>query len=125
MSLDSYNDEKSNFTEQLVKDGSASIDHQNLQKLAVEMLKVSRGLSPQIVNELFQFREQTPYELRQRSQFQISFVHSVFSGIDSLKFIGPKNWLVVSNEIKQKSLGKFRNAIIQWKPLSCPCRLCK
>ena len=102
MSLDSYNDEKSNFTEQLVKDGSASIDHQNLQKLAVEMLKVSRGLSPQIVNELFQFREQTPYELRQRSQFQISFVHSVFSGIDSLKFIGPKNLLVASNEIKQK-----------------------
>ena len=66
------------------------------------MFKVSRDLSPQIVNELFQFREQTPYELRQRSQFKISFVHSVFSGIDRLKFIGPKNWLVVSNEMKQK-----------------------
>ena len=51
-----YNDKKSNFNELLVKDGSASIHHQNLQKLAVEMLKVSRGLSPEIVNELFQFR---------------------------------------------------------------------
>ena len=39
------------------------------------MFKVSRGLSPEIVNELFQFRKQIPYELRQRSQFQIPWVH--------------------------------------------------
>ena len=70
-----YNDKKSNFNELLVKDGSVSIHHQNLQKLAVEMFKVSRGLSPEIVNELFQFRKQIPYELRQRSQFQIPWVH--------------------------------------------------
>ena len=35
-----------------------------LQKLAVEMFNVSRGLSPEIGNELFQFREEIPYELR-------------------------------------------------------------
>ena len=62
-------DKKSNFSELLVKDGSISIDHQNLQKLAAEMFKVSGGLSPEIVNELFQFREQIPYELRQGPQF--------------------------------------------------------
>ena len=37
-----------------MKDGSVSIHHQNLQKLAVEMFKVFEGLSPDIVNELFQ-----------------------------------------------------------------------
>ena len=31
------------------------------------MFKVSRVLSPEIVNELFQFREQISYELRARS----------------------------------------------------------
>ena len=87
-----YNDKKSNFNELLVKDGSVSIHHQNLQKLAVEMFKVSRALSPEIVNELFQFREQIPYKLRQRSQFQIPWVHPVFSGTESLKFFGPKVW---------------------------------
>ena len=69
-----YNDKKSNFNGLLVKDGSVSIDHKNLQKLTVEMFKVSRGLSPEIVNELFQFREQISYELRQRHQFQIPWV---------------------------------------------------
>ena len=93
-----YNDKKSSFTKLLVKDGCL---YQNLQKLAVEMFKVSRGLSPEIVNELFQFREQIPYELRQRPQFQIPWVHSVFSGTESLKFLGPKVWARVPNEMKQ------------------------
>ena len=62
---------------------AASIHHQNLQKLAVEMFKVSRGLTPEFFNELFQFGKQIPYELRQRSQFQIPWVHSVFSGAKS------------------------------------------
>ena len=51
------NDKKSNFNELLVKDGSVSIHHQNLQKVTVEMFKVSRRLGPEIVNESFQFRE--------------------------------------------------------------------
>ena len=105
---------------------AVSIHHQNLQKLAVEMFEVSRGLSPEIVNELFQFREQLPYELRQTSQFQIPWVHSVFSGTESLKFLWPKVWALVPDEMKQlESLGEFRNAIKQWKPTSYPCRLCK
>ena len=118
-----YNDKKSNFNELLVKDGLVSIHHQNLQKLTVEIFKVSRGLSPEIVNQLFQCREQISYELRQRSQFQIPWVHSVFSGTENLKFLWPKIWVLVSNEMKQlESLGKFIHAIKQWKPTSCPCR---
>ena len=116
-----YNDKKSNFNELLVKD-SCLYPSSKFTKQTVEMFKVSRGLNPEIVNELFQFREQIPYELRQRSQFQIPWVHSVFSGTESLKFLGPKVWALVPNEMKQlESLGKFRNAIKQWKPTSCPC----
>ena len=110
-----YNDKKSTFNGLLVKDSYVSIHHQNLQKLVVKMFKVSRGLSPKIVNDLFQFREQIPYELRQRSQFQVPRVHSVYSCTENLKFLGPKVWALVPNEMKQ-SLGKFRNAIKQWKP---------
>ena len=65
------------------------------------MFKVPRGLSPKTVNELFQFREQIPYELRQRLQFHIPWVHLVFSGTESLKFLGPKIWALVPNEMKQ------------------------
>ena len=65
------------------------------------MFKVSRGLSPEIINELFQFRDQISYESRQTSQFQIPFVYSVFSDTDTFKFLGPKIWVLVPNEMKQ------------------------
>ena len=39
------------------------------------MFKVSRGLRPETVNELFQFRGQVPYELRQRPKSQIPWVY--------------------------------------------------
>ena len=45
-------------------------DHQDLRKLAVELFKVSKGLSPKIVTELFQCRDQIPYELRQNVSFR-------------------------------------------------------
>ena len=51
-----YNDKETNSNELPSKDGSVSIHHQNLQKFAVEMFDFSRGLSHEIVNELFQFR---------------------------------------------------------------------
>ena len=79
----------STFNE-LLENVAISINHQNLQKQAVEMFKVFKGLSPEILNEVFQFREEITYELRQRSQFHISSTHSVFNGAESLKFLGPK-----------------------------------
>ena len=98
-----YNDKKSNF--------NVSIHHQDLQKLEVEIFKVFKGLSPEIINKLFQFRQQIPYELRQGSQFQVPWVHSDFSGTESLKCLGPKICVLVPNEMKQlQSVGKFRNA---------------
>ena len=90
------------------------------------MFKVSTDLSPKILHELFQFREQLPYELKQRSQFQIPLVHSVFSGTESIKFLGSKILALVLNKMKQlESLGKFRNVIKQWTPTSSPCRQCE
>ena len=64
-----YNNKKRNVNDLLEKDDSVSIHHQSLQKLAVEMFQVSTGLNSELVNEIFQSREQTPYQLRQRPQF--------------------------------------------------------
>ena len=38
--------------------------HQNFKFLAIEMFKVFKGISPQIVKEIFQFRDPMPYKLR-------------------------------------------------------------
>ena len=40
---------------------SFSIHHRNIQTLAIEILKFLNGLSPQIMNEVFQFKWSAPY----------------------------------------------------------------
>ena len=56
-----YNNKKSNFEELLEGDGSVAAHHQNIRFLAVEMFKVFEVISPQIVKEIFQFRDAMPY----------------------------------------------------------------
>ena len=56
-----YNDKKSNFENLLDKDKSVSIHHKNLRSLAIEMYKVHRGISPEILNDLFPLREADQY----------------------------------------------------------------
>ena len=84
-----YSDKTSDFSELLEKDGSVSIHFQNIRQLAIEILKVWKGWCPEIVKGLFQFRYDTPSNLRERSQFYIPPVRTVFSGIEGIKYLGP------------------------------------
>ena len=53
-------------------------------------------------------------------------VRSVSYGIDTLSFLGPKIWSIVPIEIKEAtSLREFKNKIKGWRPVECPCKLCK
>ena len=50
----------------------------------------------------------------------------VFSSIESIKFLGPKIWELIPNEMKElESLWKFKRAIKLLKPTPCLCRMCK
>ena len=90
------------------------------------MFKVSKCLCPEIVKGLFQFRNEIPYNLRQRSQFHIPPVRTVFSGTESIKFFSPKIWELIPDEMKElESLWEFKRTIKLWKSTSYSCRLCK
>ena len=121
-----YNDKTSSFEQLLENDNSVSMHHRNIQTLAIEMYKVTNGLSPEIMNELFQIREESRYNLRYTSQFTIPPIHSVYNGRESVSFMGPKIWRLIPPAFKQiKSLSGFKKAIKEWKPSNYPCRLCK
>ena len=87
------------------------------------MFKVSKGLCPEIAKGSFQLRNEIPYKLRQRSQFHILPVPTVFIGTESIKFLSPKIWELIPDEMKElESLWQFKRAIKEWKPTSCSCR---
>ena len=48
---------KLNFEELLERADSVYIHHKNFRFLVIEMFKVFKGIKPQIVKEIFQFRD--------------------------------------------------------------------
>ena len=119
------NDKKSSFKELLETGKFVSIHIKNLQVLATEMFNVYRDISPPIVKQFFQARN-NDYNLRQFSQFELPNVRSVFSGTESVLFLRPKIWNIVPNEfMKETSLHAFKKLTKKWQPENSPCRLCK
>ena len=95
----------------LNKDNSVSMYHRNLQALATEMFKIHRGLSPDILREIFVPKVRL-YNLHQNNTFERRQVHSVHKGTESLSFLGPKIWDLVPLELKQlESLEVFKLTI--------------
>ena len=120
-----YQDRISTFQELLNKGNSVSVHYRNMQTLATEMFKIHRGLSPDILTEIF-VPKISLYNIRRNNTFERRQVHSVYQGTESRSFLGPKIWDLVPLELKQlESLEIFRLKIKKWVPFECPCRLCR
>ena len=58
-----------------------------------------------------------PYNLTQMFQFHILPVRTVFSGTESIKYLGSKTWELIPEEIKElENLWEFKRAIKLWNP---------
>ena len=59
-----YSDQSSTFEELLEREKTFSIHHKNIQSIAVEIYKFVNGLSPEIMNTVFNSKENSRYSLR-------------------------------------------------------------
>ena len=92
-----YNDKQSSYEELLIKDGTVSIHHRNIQTLAAEMLKVKNEMSPEIICDIFTKRINNHYNLRHINHFETLFVRTVRNGMESVSYLGPKIWDIENN----------------------------
>lgn len=81
------------------------------------------GLSPKIMDLILPLNSRAKYP--GEGVFKTSNVKTVSWGTETLSHLGPKIWEIVPNDIKKFSLSKFTKKIRKWKPIDCPCRLCK
>ena len=103
-----YKDFNSSFQELLTEDNSLNIHHRNLQKLVTEIFKVKNGLSPELMNDVFEFIEK-PYSLRTTSHFRSRKIHTTKYGIEKPSSLGCKLWNLIPNEYETiESLGDFK-----------------
>ena len=119
-----YNDRISSYEELSDKDNSVLIHQKNLQKLAIEIFETYTA--PQIMNEVFPRNYDLNYNLRRHPEFASRAINTVHYGSESLSFLGPKMWEMLSLDLKNSDfLDSFKSEIKNWRPQECPCWLCK
>ena len=98
----------------------------NLQFLATDTSKAKNDLSAEIMKDVFELKEPS-YSLRSKGNYFVrGNVKTTHYGIQSIKYLAPKIWDLVPDQIKHcGSLTKFKHFIKSWSPSDCPCRLCK
>ena len=75
------------------------------------MYKVHRGISPEILNDLFPLKQADQYNLRNRSQVIIPNVKTVNHGFESLIYLGPKIWETIPQHLKNGTRIVFMSAL--------------
>jgi len=121
-----YQDYNTPFNELLEKDGSVTIHHRNIQKVAIEMFKVKNNLSHQFIQDIFQIKN-IYHNTRSNAYFSRPNVNSVLKGELSLRSFGPIVWndMLPDNLKTGKDLDIFKENIKKWIPQNCPCKLCR
>lgn len=106
------------------KKGNSVTKHkQHLRFFATEMLKIMKGVTSFMLNELFNSNERDNYILRNSSYLSLPITKTVFSRLEALSYLGPKVWEIVPLEIKVvDSLLESENNI---RHFEYPCRICK
>ena len=91
----------------------------------IEVYKFLNGLSPPIMEQIFNIRKNT-YNVRNFRTFSTRNVRTHIYGTEIVTYKRSQLWNRVSTEIKNsQSLMIFKKAIKQWTCSNCACRLCK
>ena len=120
-----YDDNVSTFDQLLAMDKSFCIQHQIIQRLLIEIYKALHDISGKSLKELFVKGEST-ISLCSKHELVISLVNSVLKGKNSLRYFGSVIWNSQPTEIREDpSILSSVTKIKQWKPIACPCAICK
>ena len=88
------------------------------------MFKVINNIAATIIDDLFTIYHS--YNLRSKSKFVVPSVRTVHNGENSMQYYGALIWHMIPGYIKEpETLDIFKGKIRKWKPINCPCLLCK
>ena len=92
----------------------------------VEMFKAKNGIEPQLLQGIFEKNDYHGPTLRNSKHFKRPNVNTVKYGKRSLQNLGTRLWSQIPNFIQEiDTLGKFKEFMKRWRPIKCPCDLCK
>ena len=113
-----YNDHISSLKELLSKAGTFTIHEQNIQNLAIEILKALNDLSAPEFLELFQLNESL-YGLTSNGPQKLCIpnMNSVRFDKGFIQYFGSVIWNSIPAKIRNaKTLSSFKKKLRKWKP---------
>ena len=111
-----YKDFNLLFQVLLIEDNSLSIHSRNQQKRVNEIFKVKNGLSPELMNDVFEFIEKQS-SLQSTLHFRSRKIRTTKHGIETPSYLGSKLRKFVPNEYKtSESLADIKVKLKTWVP---------
>ena len=108
-----YDDYTNSFETLLLIDKTVCVHHRNIQKVALEMYKVKHHLSPNLICDIFDIKDNG----RNKRDFFRPRVTSVYKGINSLRNFGPIVWnTMLPEELKSENV-QTRNKNVDTRKL--------
>ena len=98
-----YSDQSSTFEELLERDKTFSIHHKNIQSIAFGIYKFVNGLSQEIMNSVFNLKENSRYSLRNVYELYSRNPKTVKYGTETISNLVPKIWSIVPHTIKEST----------------------
>ena len=111
-----YNDKSSSFRELLERHNSVTIHERNIQVLLTEIFKVKSGVAPEIMTEIFKFKDHS-HDLIKNNRLERRIIKSCKYGSETVSNLGAKLWDILP---ETESLQEFKNKRKYWTPLNCP-----
>ena len=94
-----YNDKNSSFLEFLERDKSVTIHKRNIQVLLTEIFKVKSRVAPEIMTEIFKFKDHSP-DVRKNNCIERQIIKSYKCGSETVSSLGAKPWDILPENIK-------------------------
>ena len=94
-----YNDYITSFEDLKKKDNFFKIHHKTIQSLAIELLKIEKGIANPILYDIFPLRSMD-YNLRCQTDFSVSSANTTHFDLNSLRYFASKVWDMVPLELK-------------------------
>ena len=95
------------FSKLLDLGNSVTVHQKNLQVLVTEIYKVKNGIAREIMKENFELQNPS-YNLRSScNHFRRENIKTVHYGLQSVRYLGPKIWELVPNNIEYSESRKL------------------
>ena len=113
------------FEDLFKRDKFFTIHQRNIQSLAIELFKVKRNLSNNIMYDIYQTRT-IKYNLSSQTNFGRNYVNTNKFGINLGRYFASKVWSMVPLETENSGrVETFKTKFRNWEPKHCYCYLCK